>query len=199
MSDFDCRDCGACCGQPKSMEDPKDIRCIHHPAEIERLPEHARLRVFDSRKRQHPRWGFLVVPIPGGYACEMFEGEVGKPGGCRCTIHEVKPFECANYLPGSTQCLESRQKWGLPPELGPTPLTAEEFLLTNGSVPYQAKRMEQGLAWVGEPHPDLPPPEPVLSEEEAVKKYDLGEFREGATEAPVEESLPTEAPSCSSQ
>ena len=94
---FECTGCSACCKRDGMVEfTPQDIaRISAHRGET---PE-----VFEALYLE-PAVGALVVTVSAAQPC-VFLGDQGQ-----CTIHEVKPIQCASY-PFWPELLESGEAW----------------------------------------------------------------------------------------
>lgn len=116
ISSESCKGCGACCSTDNQAQGDA-LGCIWSEKELVRFPPEVRRTVIindDGRVMYFPmeRRGDV-------FTCIHLVGTIGVDAGCG--IQDVKPTECALFLPGSGHCLSARRFNGLPESGDPPP------------------------------------------------------------------------------
>ena len=89
MVNEQCRKCGACCRAGYVLHLTEDD-LTREP----RLRQHTDGRYYDGT------W-----LLPTGEGCPLLDGN-------ECSIHDTKPWDCQQFVPGDARCRELRAKEG---------------------------------------------------------------------------------------
>jgi len=100
---YDCCKCGSCCCDGWDvLLYPYDVERFERRPDLVKLTISAHTAGYDLR---------FMLKGADGKRCIALEGEIGN---VRCTIHADRPFLCRAFEMGSPECIESRQRRGLP-------------------------------------------------------------------------------------
>jgi len=105
-----CQSCGACCvAEWEGQEVYADVE----PAEVRRIPHPLRNLLVGNHTKD---WGFSryatrTKEAHGRTVCAALRGEAGQ--STACIIYASRPAVCADFKPGSTECLDAREAVGL--------------------------------------------------------------------------------------
>lgn len=97
---LDCQSCGACCQSAGEVVVRLDVdRVARH------LTRSVRNKMgFASWEADDIR---IMARNPAGQ-CAAFRGKVGNE--CRCAIYAARPTNCREFVPGSADCLDARER-----------------------------------------------------------------------------------------
>lgn len=95
VSPYDCTQCGACCQCFPIFATRKD-------AEREPLVKTETRHVEDRFKKTDR--SYQLYPLPFLEACAFLKEDK------LCRIYETRPDVCRSFEPGSTQCIEARER-----------------------------------------------------------------------------------------
>ncbi|MEM8867845.1 MAG: YkgJ family cysteine cluster protein [Verrucomicrobiota bacterium] len=97
--EYDCTCCGACCRSFPIFANASDAqREPKIQSETRALPQH--LQSADKT--------YQLFPLPFQQGCAFLKDNE------LCRIYETRPAVCRRFTAGSPQCIEARQRQGLP-------------------------------------------------------------------------------------